>query len=151
MAITREAQRNEQRTRSGNVLQWADPLSLPAAVVLRSVLGDRSALQITVPLGLVAGSGVVAALSGDIRRAAGLCPILLPGPRDPWGGGVPVNVTIYFTKNSAISPGKAEEDATGFYIIGPRETKALLVPRSAVALVYFSDQASDSVLLPESK
>jgi hypothetical protein len=74
-----------------------------------------------------------------------------------WGGGAPVSVTIYFTKDSAISPNKAvsaqliEESDEGFYIVGPKETKAIYVPRSAVALVYFSDRTADSPLLRDSK
>jgi hypothetical protein len=74
-----------------------------------------------------------------------------------WGGGTPVSVTIYFTKDSAISPNKAvsaqliEESDEGFYLVGPKETRAIFVPRSAVALVYFSDTVADSPLLRDSK
>ncbi|HTZ94907.1 MAG TPA: hypothetical protein VMB18_00825 [Terriglobales bacterium] len=76
-----------------------------------------------------------------------------PHIRSSWGGGAPVAVTIYFTKDSAIKPGQSvsaqlvEESDEGFYIVGQRETKAVYVPRSAVALVYFSDSALDSSLL----
>jgi hypothetical protein len=74
-----------------------------------------------------------------------------------WGGGSPVNVTIYFSKDSPISPNKAvsaqlvEESDEGYYIVGPKETKAIYVPRSAVALVYFSDKIADSPLLRDTK
>lgn len=74
-----------------------------------------------------------------------------------WGGGAPVSATIYFTKDSPISPNKAvsaqlvEESDEGFYIVGPKETRAIYVPRSAVALVYFSDKIADSPLLRDSK
>jgi|SRR5208282_511157 hypothetical protein len=80
-----------------------------------------------------------------------------PHMKASWGGGAPVSVTIYFTKDSAISPNKAvsaqliEESDEGFYIVGPKETKAIYVPRSAVALVYFSDRTADSPLLRDSK
>src|ERR1022692_985495 len=80
-----------------------------------------------------------------------------PHLKASWGGGVPVSVTIYFTKDSPISPNKAisaqlvEESDEGFYIVGPKETKAIYVPRSAVALVYFSDKVADSPLLRDSK
>lgn len=80
-----------------------------------------------------------------------------PHIKASWGGGAPVNVTIYFTKDSPISPNKAvsaqlvEESDEGYYIVGPNETRAIYVPRSAVALVYFSDKVSDSPLLRDSK
>ena len=74
-----------------------------------------------------------------------------------WGGGTPVSVTVYFTKESALDPNKAvtaqliEECDEGFYIIGPEETRAIFVPRSSVALVYFSDKPAESPLLREGK
>lgn len=80
-----------------------------------------------------------------------------PHIKASWGGGAPVNVTVYFTKESPISPNKAvsaqliEESDEGFYIVGPNETRAIYVPRSAVALVYFSDKIADSQLLRENK
>ena len=70
-----------------------------------------------------------------------------------WGGGAPINVTIYFNKDSAIRPSQAlvaqlvDESDEGFYIVGPQETKAIYVPRTAVALLYFSDKVSDSAIL----
>jgi hypothetical protein len=76
-----------------------------------------------------------------------------PHIKASWGGGSPVAVTIYFTKDSAIKPNQSvsaelvEESDEGFYIVGQRETRALFVPRNVVALVYFSDSASESALL----
>ena len=80
-----------------------------------------------------------------------------PHIKASWGGGTPVSVTVYFTKESPISPNKAvsaqliEESDAGFYIVGPNDTKAIYVPRSAVALVYFSDKVSDSAILRDNK
>jgi hypothetical protein len=80
-----------------------------------------------------------------------------PHLKASWGGGSPVSVTVYFTKDSAISPNKAisaqliEESDEGFYIVGPKESRAVFVPRSSVALVYFSDKVAESPLLRESK
>jgi hypothetical protein len=76
-----------------------------------------------------------------------------PHLKASWGGGTPANVTVYFTKDSLLSPNKAvqaqlvEESDEGFYIVGPKESKAIFVPRGAVALVYFSDKATDSPLV----
>jgi hypothetical protein len=67
--------------------------------------------------------------------------IASPHLKASWGGGTPVSVTVYFTKDSAISPNKAisaqliEESDEGFYIVGPKESRAIFVPRSSVALV----------------
>jgi hypothetical protein len=78
-----------------------------------------------------------------------VCPHL----KASWGGGTPANVTVYFTKDSLLSPNKAvqaqliEESDEGFYIVGSKEAKAIFVPRNSVALVYFLDKAADSPLL----
>ena len=80
-----------------------------------------------------------------------------PHLRASWGGGAPASITVYFTKESALDPNKAvtaqliEESDEGFYIVGPEETRAIFVPRSSVALVYFSDKAAESRLLREGK
>jgi hypothetical protein len=76
-----------------------------------------------------------------------------PHIKASWGGGMPENVTVYFTKDSLINPSKAvqaqliEEADEGFYILGPKESKAIFIPRGSVALVYFSDKTSDSPIL----
>jgi hypothetical protein len=77
--------------------------------------------------------------------------------RASWGGGAPVDVTICFTKDSAISPNKAvsaqliDEADEGFYVVGPNDSKAIFIPRSAVAFIYFSNKMSDSQMLRENK
>ena len=77
-----------------------------------------------------------------------------PHLKASWGGGTPMTATIYFTKDSPLSPNKSisvqliEESDQGFYIAGAKESKAIFVPRGAVAIVYFSDKPSDSTLLP---
>jgi hypothetical protein len=78
---------------------------------------------------------------------------LYPHLKASWGGGTPANVTVYFTKDSLLSANKAvqaqliEESDEGYYIVGPNESKAVFVPRSAVALIYFSEKAASSPLL----
>lgn len=76
-----------------------------------------------------------------------------PHLKTSWGGGMPADVTVYFTKESLLNPSKAtqaqliEETDEGFYIVGPKESKAVFVPRNSVALVYFGDKAADSPVL----
>ncbi len=80
-----------------------------------------------------------------------------PHIKAPWGGGTPVNITVYFTKDSAVKPSQAvsaqlvDESDAGIYIVAPNETKAIFVPRNAVALIYFSDRIADSALLRDNK
>jgi hypothetical protein len=70
-----------------------------------------------------------------------------------WGGGAPVNVVLYFNKDSAIKPNQnvsvqlVDESDAGFYIVAQGESRAIFVPRNSVSLVYFSDKPSDSTLL----
>ena len=82
---------------------------------------------------------------------------LYPHLKTSWGGGTPTDVTVYFTRESLLNPNKAaqaqliEESNEGFYIVGPKESKAVFVPRSAVALVYFSDKPAESPMLQGNK
>ncbi len=77
-----------------------------------------------------------------------------PQIKSAWGGGTPVPVTIYFSKDSALKPNQSvsvylvDESETGFYIVGQNEKVAVFVPRNAISLVYFSGQLSNSKLLP---
>jgi len=74
---------------------------------------------------------------------------------EPFGSAA--DITVYFSKDSFLSPNKAvqaqliEESDDGFYIVGPKESKAVFVPRNAVALIYFSDNAASSPLLQGGK
>jgi len=80
-----------------------------------------------------------------------------PHLKASWGGGAPVDVTICFTKDSAISPNKTlsaqliDEADEGLYIVGPNDSKAIFIPRSSVAFIYFSNKMSDSQLLKDSR
>jgi hypothetical protein len=82
---------------------------------------------------------------------------LYPHLKTSWGGGTPANVTVYFTKDSLLNPNKAvqaqliEESDEGYYIVGPKESIAVFVPRSAVALIYFSDDPAKSPMLQGNK
>jgi len=44
-----------------------------------------------------------------------------------------------------------EESDEGFYIVGLKESKAIFVPRSAIAMIYFSDKPADSPILQNNK
>jgi hypothetical protein len=80
-----------------------------------------------------------------------------PHLRASWGGGTPANITVYFSKDSLIYPNKSlqaqliEESEEGFYLVGSKESKALFVPRSSVAMIYFSDRPADSPILQNNK
>ena len=76
-----------------------------------------------------------------------------PHIKASWGGGTPTPVTLYLSKDSAIKPNQAvsvqliEESDEGFYVVSPKETRAVYLPRNAVALIYFSDNVAGSALL----
>lgn len=82
---------------------------------------------------------------------------MYPRLKASWGGGTPANVTIYFSKDSLLNPNKSvqakliEESDEGFYIVGSKESKAIFVPRSSVAMIYFSDKPADSPMLQNNK
>ena len=102
---------------------------------------------------------------GEWAKPAGTLIIMLlvfahsyyPRIKASWGGGAPINATIFFTRDSPVKPGQSasahvvEEADEGFYIVGPNEAKAIFVPRSAVAMIYFSDKVADSQLFHETK
>jgi hypothetical protein len=73
-----------------------------------------------------------------------------PQIKPSWGGGAPVPATIYVTKDSLVLPGRSisakvlDETDSGYYIIGGDDKRATFIPRSEVAMVYYSDDASGS-------
>jgi hypothetical protein len=80
-----------------------------------------------------------------------------PHIKAAWGGGTPVDITIFFKKdspiraNQAISAQLIDESDEGYYILAPNENRAIYVPRADVSLVYFSGKLADSTLLQNTK
>jgi hypothetical protein len=72
------------------------------------------------------------------------------------GGGSPVPITIYFSKDSPILPNQArpafliDESDAGYYVLGKEDTKAAFIPRTDVSLIFFSDDLS-AFSLPREK
>jgi hypothetical protein len=72
-----------------------------------------------------------------------------PHIKSSWGGGRPIPVTIFLTKDSVIMPGQSvsalliDESDSGLYVVGKNDKKAIFIPHSSVGLVYFSDNASN--------
>ena len=72
-----------------------------------------------------------------------------PHIKSSFGGGTPIPVTIYFTKDSVILPNQStaalliDESDAGLYVVGKNDKKATFIPRNVVALVHFSNNASD--------
>ena len=83
----------------------------------------------------------------------GFAHYVYPHLKTSWGGGSLTKVTIYLTETSLLKPGQAvqaslvDESDEGYYIVGPSEGRAVFIPRSSVALMYFSDKVADSPLL----
>jgi hypothetical protein len=76
-----------------------------------------------------------------------------PHIKASWGGGKPLPVTIFLTKNALPVPDQRmsvqllDESDAGFYVLGQNDKRAVFIPRSSVSLVYYSDKVSDSPLL----
>jgi hypothetical protein len=68
-----------------------------------------------------------------------------PSIKASWGGGETLPVTLYLNGNVPVMPSQrwhvqlVEESDSGYYVVSKGEKKAVFIPRSAVALVYFSD------------
>lgn len=84
----------------------------------------------------------------SITALVGFASVYYPRIKPSWGGGAPTPATIYFVKDSLVLPGRStsanilDEVEGGFYIIGGNDKKATFIPRSEVALVYYSNDAS---------
>jgi hypothetical protein len=78
-----------------------------------------------------------------------------PNIKASWGGGAPIPVTVYFTKESTVRPGRSanalliDETDAGLYVIGENENTAIFIPRTAVSILYFSDNINNSNLLKD--
>jgi hypothetical protein len=76
-----------------------------------------------------------------------------PKMKSSWGGGSPTPVVLFLSKDSPVTPGKQlravllDESDAGYYIVPANEAKAIFFPRSAVSLVLFAENASDSLFL----
>jgi hypothetical protein len=79
--------------------------------------------------------------------------VVYPQFKFSWGGGSPIPVVVYFSRDSRLLPGQQldadilDESDSGFYIVQRSQTQAIFVPRGAVATIYFSDKPLDPVLL----
>jgi hypothetical protein len=87
-------------------------------------------------------------LALGLAALAGFATLYYPRIKPSWGGGAPTPATIYFAKDSLVLPSRSasanilDEVDSGFYIIGGNDKKATFIPRSEVALIYYSDDAS---------
>ena len=81
---------------------------------------------------------------------------IYPNLGSAWGGGSPTPVVLYLSKDSPIHPGEQisaqllDQSDAGYYILPTDEKRAIYIPRTAVSLVYFGKQISDSGLLKSS-
>ena len=79
--------------------------------------------------------------------------IYYPQIQTSWGGGAPIPAIIYFAKDSPLLPNRnisariLDETDGGYYMIGGNDKKATFIPRSEVAMVYYSDDSSGPFVL----
>ena len=76
-----------------------------------------------------------------------------PQMKPSWGGGEPVPATIYFAKDYLVLQGRivsakiVDETDAGFYVVGGSDKRATFIPRSEVAMVYYSDDSSGPFIM----
>ena len=81
-----------------------------------------------------------------LSTLAGFASFIYPQIKASWGGGAPIPVVVYLSKDSRTLPsgelvGKLlEESDTGIFVTRGTEQHALFIPRSAVASVFYSDK-----------
>ena len=81
-----------------------------------------------------------------ILALSSLAKWVYPLVKPSWGGGGPVQVVVYFANDSRLLPGQSvganllDESDGGFYIVESDQTRAIFIPRSSVASMYFSDK-----------
>jgi hypothetical protein len=69
-----------------------------------------------------------------------------------WGGGAPIPITIFFSKDSVAMPSQnmavllLDESDAGLYVVGKESKKAAFIPRSAIGLIYYSDDTTSFFL-----
>ena len=63
-----------------------------------------------------------------------------------WGGGVPIPITITYTKDAVKTPSQdldyllIDETDAGFYVVGGADKSATFIPRGSVGMIRFSPQ-----------
>lgn len=69
-----------------------------------------------------------------------------PKVQSSWGGGRPVPVVLYLTKDSPLRPGESlpalllAESENGFYFVEDTKSQAVFMPRAQVSMISFSDK-----------
>lgn len=84
----------------------------------------------------------------SIIAVGGFASFYYPQIKPSWGGGAPIPATIYLAKDSLMLPGRGvsakilDETDSGFYIVGGDDKRATFIPRSEVAMIYYSQDSS---------
>lgn len=74
---------------------------------------------------------------------------LYPHIKSEWGGGQPVDITARFTRDSSLYGSQKvrmqliDEGDTGFYVLVQNQKHILFIPRSDIAAISYSNDASD--------
>lgn len=69
-----------------------------------------------------------------------------PKVQASWGGGQPVPIVLYLTKESPLRPGESlpalllDESESGFYFVEENKSQAVFMPRAQVSMLFFSNK-----------
>jgi hypothetical protein len=93
-----------------------------------------------------------------LAAAVALFPGIVYGRlKSSWGGGSPVPVTVFLSKDSQILPNQhvsvelLDDTDAGIYFKLPKSNHGLFVPRSAIAAIYYSDEPLPQELVQPSQ
>jgi hypothetical protein len=81
--------------------------------------------------------------------------IIYPHIQAAWGGGAPISVVLYMSKDSRLMPNGqlgaklVDESESGYYVLSSGRQDAIFVPRTAVSTVVYSDKPLDPVLFQQ--
>ncbi|MGA2903065.1 MAG: hypothetical protein ABSD98_04485 [Candidatus Korobacteraceae bacterium] len=71
-----------------------------------------------------------------------------PHIKAAWGGGAPLTVTLFLTKDVATDLGGRasvrllDESDQGLYVLRQNDTRATFIPRSSISMIYYSDKSA---------
>ena len=89
---------------------------------------------------------LIQGVSTVLLMIAGFATQIYPHIKAEWGGGVPISVTFYMSKdarlfqNAQLHLDLLDESESGYYAVARPGGRAIFFPRSAVGLIFYSDK-----------
>jgi cytochrome bd-type quinol oxidase subunit 2 len=77
--------------------------------------------------------------------------LIYPHISNRWGGGLPVDVTVTFSKDSSVLPARSaqlklvEEDDAGIFILTSNGKHAIFVPKASIGAIVFTQDKGETL------